>query len=215
MGTQFFTVDTFENHKSKGDLDLVNNTIKVALCSDFVPSYSAHATETSYAEGDIVVPTTRNGRRYRATNAGTSGASEPTWPTTAGETVTDNDITWEEYGGEHADIEFFDEVSANELADGDGYSAGGVELLGKSVGSVTNDPAITAFDGQDAVFSSLSKTMRTAWLYVDGTTPGTDDYVLMYILLNDTPSDVTVSGADFTIPFDDAGILHFGRKANI
>lgn len=32
--------------------------------------------------------------RFEAQGAGTTAATEPTWPTTAGETVTDNDITW-------------------------------------------------------------------------------------------------------------------------
>lgn len=45
--------------------------------------------ETDYILGDYVWPTTFNGYRYVCTTAGKSGASEPTWPTTIGDTVTD------------------------------------------------------------------------------------------------------------------------------
>jgi prepilin-type N-terminal cleavage/methylation domain-containing protein len=50
----------------------------------------------SYSINAIVIPTTKNWHFYRCTTAGTSGASEPTWPTAAGGTVTDGGITWTE-----------------------------------------------------------------------------------------------------------------------
>lgn len=56
---------------------------------------------TAYSVGDYVRPSTQNGYRYKVTaiaGSGTSGASEPTWPTTVGGTVIDNaganQITW-------------------------------------------------------------------------------------------------------------------------
>jgi len=54
------------------------------------------AASTAYALNAYVLPTTRNGRIYRATVAGTSAASEPTWPTTDGGTVVDGGVTWTE-----------------------------------------------------------------------------------------------------------------------
>lgn len=39
--------------------------------------------------------TAHNGYVYAAQAAGTTGVSEPVWPTTIGGTVVDNDITWE------------------------------------------------------------------------------------------------------------------------
>lgn len=45
--------------------------------------------------GDMVRPTAANPTKiYRCTVAGTSAASEPTWPTTAGTTVVDGGVTW-------------------------------------------------------------------------------------------------------------------------
>jgi hypothetical protein len=61
------------------------------------PSATTWAAATVYASGAFVEPTTPTGRTYEATTVGspaTSGGSEPTWPTTAGGTVVDNNITW-------------------------------------------------------------------------------------------------------------------------
>jgi hypothetical protein len=52
------------------------------------------ATAFGGANNQYVRPTVANGFIYRATGAGTSGGSEPTWPTTIGATVVDNTVTW-------------------------------------------------------------------------------------------------------------------------
>lgn len=54
------------------------------------------AATTAYTSGDTVLPTTPNGRLYRCSTSGTSGGSEPTWPTTAGGTVADGSAVWTE-----------------------------------------------------------------------------------------------------------------------
>ena len=41
-----------------------------------------------------VTPVTKNGRKYICTGAGTSGGTEPAWPTTIGATVADGTATW-------------------------------------------------------------------------------------------------------------------------
>jgi len=58
---------------------------------------------TAYVLGDTVNPTAgkENGFKYVCTTAGTSGASEPTWKTTEGETNTDGTVTWTCYAGHH------------------------------------------------------------------------------------------------------------------
>jgi hypothetical protein len=65
-----------------------------ALPASSVPAWEA---STSYAEGDLVRPTTANEHYYKCTSAGTSNSSEPTWPTD-GTTVDDNTATWQDMG---------------------------------------------------------------------------------------------------------------------
>ena len=63
----------------------------------FVPTISGQTwvAATAYALLDYVQPTTPNNNfTYRCTTAGTSGGSEPTFPTTAGGTVNDNTVVW-------------------------------------------------------------------------------------------------------------------------
>lgn len=63
----------------------------------FVARHGAWVASTNYAVGNHVEPTQQggNGFFYEATaDAGSSGTTEPTWPTTAGNTVVDGGITW-------------------------------------------------------------------------------------------------------------------------
>jgi hypothetical protein len=54
----------------------------------------ATGTATIQRQGATVTPITKNGRKYICTTAGTSGATEPTWPTTIGNTVADGTAVW-------------------------------------------------------------------------------------------------------------------------
>lgn len=80
---------------------------------------SAWVGSTAYSVDNTVKPTVENGYIYRATVAGTSGSSEPSWPTTIGNTVVDGGVTWECWSVN---------VSESEIADGYGYTAGGETL---------------------------------------------------------------------------------------
>jgi len=57
---------------------------------------------TLYSIGDIIEPTTPNGLKYTCSTAGTSGATEPTFPTSGiGSTVADGTAVWTLTGGRH------------------------------------------------------------------------------------------------------------------
>lgn len=55
------------------------------------------AATTAKTLNSFVVPATPNGHYYRCTVAGTTGSSNPTWPTN-GTTVTDGTVTWVDMG---------------------------------------------------------------------------------------------------------------------
>lgn len=57
-------------------------------------SLSAWAATTALTAGVLRRPLTSNGFRYEVTTAGTTGATEPTWPTTVGATVTDGTVVF-------------------------------------------------------------------------------------------------------------------------
>lgn len=58
-------------------------------------TYSTWASATNYSLGHRRIPTVSNGYYYEVyADAGSSGATEPTWPTTIGDTVVDSGITW-------------------------------------------------------------------------------------------------------------------------
>ncbi|WP_067986238.1 hypothetical protein [Neptuniibacter pectenicola] len=58
---------------------------------DNLPEWEA---STAQVVGYSAEPTVGNGRRYQVTTAGTSDATEPTWPTSIGSSVTDGTIIW-------------------------------------------------------------------------------------------------------------------------
>jgi len=63
----------------------------VFITSKNAPNWAAL---TALSLGAIRSPTTGNGYYYEVTTAGTTGATEPTWPTPAGTTVTDGTVVW-------------------------------------------------------------------------------------------------------------------------
>jgi hypothetical protein len=60
--------------------------------------YVTWQAATAYAVGAAVVADPRNGSYFTATVAGTSAATQPTWPTTTNATVTDGGVTWKNAG---------------------------------------------------------------------------------------------------------------------
>lgn len=73
---------------------------KLCVCSAQPATYyeavdpDAWVLTTAYGLGEAARPSTRNGYVYECTTAGTSAGTEPTWPTTPGNTVVDGTVTW-------------------------------------------------------------------------------------------------------------------------
>src|SRR5271169_6811667 len=57
---------------------------------------TAYTLSSSTDPPTVVLPTeaNRNGYQYICTGAGTSGTTEPVWPTTVGSPVSDGSVTW-------------------------------------------------------------------------------------------------------------------------
>jgi hypothetical protein len=66
--------------------------------ADGYAPYSTWAASTVYTVNAARVPSVNNGHYYTVTTAGTSGATEPTWPTASAGTVVDGTVTWTERG---------------------------------------------------------------------------------------------------------------------
>lgn len=61
----------------------------------FTPQTSGWTASTAYSVGNYVKPTSgSNLLRYRCTTAGTTDSTEPVWPTTDGNTVSDGTAVW-------------------------------------------------------------------------------------------------------------------------
>lgn len=61
------------------------------------PERAVWLSGRAYVVGDTVTSTTSVGYLYTCAVAGTSGGSEPTWPTTLNDTVADGTVTWKYY----------------------------------------------------------------------------------------------------------------------
>lgn len=162
------------------------------------PNKGKWAASTVYSASDYVIPTTANGRIYKTTSGGTSGGSEPTWPTTTGGTVVDGTVTWTE--------------QTASLNAGTGPEVtGGSYGRGSLTNNTTNFPAATLVSGleqiQNAVAVSNFPTPSGNW--------GTNGWIshigiwdassagnmLAYFDLT-TPVQVTSSATPFSIPIN-------------
>jgi len=76
---------------SAGGATLGGKALTYTAADSFTTTWEA---ATEYAVGDVVRPTTGNEFLYRCYDAGTSDSAEPSWPTTVGESVSDNTVEW-------------------------------------------------------------------------------------------------------------------------
>lgn len=76
---------------TQGGVTLSNPTAVVVAANSWSAQWQA---TTAYEVGQIVRPTAGNGLLYRVAVAGTSGGAQPTFPTVAGQCVTDGTVEW-------------------------------------------------------------------------------------------------------------------------
>lgn len=151
----------------------------------------------NYSIGVLVRPTgsNANGHYYEVTNdAGSSGGTEPTWPTGSGTTVVDGGITWTEQGVNFA---------ANEVS-GTGYTDKGNTLANKLI---TSSTIFSKFDADDVIWASSTIAARFAILWKQGIANGITNPLILMVLLDDTPSDVASSNSNFSVLWNSEGIL--------
>ena len=205
MSAKLFIFDIFRKYVLSGVIDLSSDTIMAALVdSSQVTTYTGWVNLTAYTTGNIRVPTVDNGHRYRCTVSGTSDTVEPTWPTSDGGTVVDDEVTWEEYGGALADNEIWADVSTNEVTTGDGYTTGGEVVTGLDVTYLGDE---CTWDATDVPWTALIKTFRFAYLYADKTVGAIVNPLIGYVLLDTTPADIVLNNVDFILSFNASGIL--------
>lgn len=152
-----------------------------------------------YSVDDLVRPTgaNANGHYYKCTiDAGSSGASEPTWPVGSGNTVVDGGITWTEQGVNFA---------ANEVV-GVNYTDKGKTLAGKAV---SYSGIVGKFDADNVAWDNSTITARIAILWKDGTANGIVNPMIQMILLDDTPADVVSVASQFSILWNVDGIINW------
>jgi hypothetical protein len=116
-----------------------------------VGTWTTWAASTAYTAGANVMPTTKNGFYYTAT-AGTSGATQPTWPTTDLATVVDGGVTWTAHKENFTwDVAICEAIDMDAVADVDrapmlnvGYKSGVDIGWGEiySTGKITSDSNI-------------------------------------------------------------------------
>ncbi len=96
--TKYYWARAVSDQGVKGDFNAASGTKgTTSLDPDYVMQVLTSSTwkpNTTYYPFQYVRPTVDNGFQYAAVDGGTSGSTEPTWPTTINATVNDGTIQW-------------------------------------------------------------------------------------------------------------------------
>ena len=202
MSSLFWISDSFRKHLAMKVHDLATDVYKVALVTSALVCPETVWTSGAKTVGQVVVPTVRNGHRYLVTVGG-SDTTEPSWPTTADDTVG-SAPQYTEYGGDLCAHDIWADVSGAEVAAGDGYTTGGVALASKTLTQVYRS---TVWDAADPEWSALTKDFRYAFFYQVGTNNGVVNGIVGYALCDDTFVDKEIVGSDYLLRLNASGIV--------
>ena len=138
----------------------------VALHEGTITKFEAVApsvwiTATAYAEGDLVKPTTGNGRYYTCTTAGTTDTSEPTWTTSEGVTITDGTAVWTDTGLLNACLGNIVEFVSDKGVDVDGYYPANSDDNYVAIVADAPNQLLIAQDDGDGVVIALTDIGKT------------------------------------------------------
>lgn len=127
--------------------------------------FTAWSASGSFTLGAWRIPTRSNGYMYSVSTAGTSAASEPTWPTTVGETVTDGTVVWRCYAmpqaGETWQAEF--EVDQVAVTSGSGMPTCIVQCLNET--GTTLYSAYTNFWDSASAVEKYPTALNAAYIF--------------------------------------------------
>jgi hypothetical protein len=98
------------------------------------------------------------------------------------------------------------DISANEVSNGAGYTTGGATL---TTPSVTYSGAVAKFSADPALWLALTKTFRFVLLYANVTRNAVVNPLIAIILIDNTPNDIVVTAADYSIQWSASGIVTF------
>ena len=126
------------------------NTFTYAVSAGSVIPFG---TATINREEVTVYPITRNGFKYVATTTGTTGGTEPTWPTVVGNTVVDGGVTWR-----CVESSFSNLMPIFAAMDGTNGTTlyGANRYIGLLASDSTNDPTVTAISSTAGVASATT-----------------------------------------------------------
>jgi len=96
------------------------------------------------------------------------------------------------------------DVSAHEVTNGAGYTTGGATL---TTPNMSYSGAVAKFTADPAIWAALTKTFRYLLLYAAVTRNGVVNPLMEIILIDNTPADIVVTAADYSIQWSASGII--------
>jgi hypothetical protein len=144
---------TANKFRNLNDPDVANLAVEI---TNITPLWTA---ATAFIVNDRVRTTAKNGYQYRVQSiagAGLTGGSEPVWPTTIGNTVVDNQVTWITESKIHESTEIKLALSNVGL---DSATAGASLVIGTLIngGSLNAVPIHMRIDDATAIIGQISE----------------------------------------------------------